>query len=613
MNQFNQIVWELDLDPNVIFLSGSLPDGSTYYFDNSSITKLNAAGNVEWQRNAQQYFPASDYFNFLGMLVRQDGSIILATGNGNFASGQSKLHFININPVNGDPIWIKKIATPIVYYTYLFGPMVEMPDSGILACFGPIWGTNGINDHVLIVRTDPNGNTLTNQIAGKIYWDENYDCLPDVSEKGLKQVSVIAQSGTKKYSASSDIDGNFSMATTGGDYTLSIAQPGSYWNYCSFPNPVTLDAFNDTVLLNIGARATVICPELFVSIGSPVFRRCFDNNYLNVHYQNYGTAAAINAYVSVTLDPKLIYLSATAPLLSQNGQTYQFDIGTVDIGESGFFAINFKVDCDATLGEILCVDSHIYPDTICIPTAGTRVANPFCLPVVASYDPNDKTAFVDGKPETAKILPDVGLEYLIRFQNTGNDTAFNIVIADTLSQRLDPTSVVPGASSHPYYFELRDGNALRFVFNNILLPDSTTNEPASHGFVKFYIRQAPGNPIGATLSNTAAIFFDYNLPVITNESKLVISSAVRTKEPMAILEVKTWPVPAHDRVELLLPDGASAIQSWKLIDMRGQVLRSGGSESSSFFILRNGLSSGVYWCQLLLENGKVALGRVVFD
>lgn len=611
LDQNGQVVWEIDLDENIDFLAGSLSDGSTYYQGNGILTKLDAVGNVEWQRSIQDFVPGANSIYILGMLVRQDGSVILAADVYNGAIGEDYPCFINLDPASGYPIWSKRTANSTGFSAYLSAPLAEMPNGGILACF-LVFG-NSANDQVLIVRTDPNGNTLTNQIAGKIHWDENTDCTADPDEKALKQFSVIAQSGTKKYSATSDSDGNFEMATSGGEYTLSIAQPGSYWNYCGFSNPITIDASSDTVLLNIGAKATVICPELFVSIGSPVFRRCFDNNYLSVQYQNYGTAPAVDAYVTVTLDPKLIYLSATAPLLSQSGQVYKFDIGTVDIGGSGSFAINFKVDCDATLGELLCVDSHIYPDTLCIPTAEAKVSNTFCLPVVASYDPNDKTAFVDGKPETAKILPDLGLEYLIRFQNTGNDTAFNIVIADTLGQRLDPTSVVPGASSHPYSFELRDGNVLRFVFNNILLPDSNTNEVASHGFVKFYIKQAPGNPIGSALSNTAAIFFDFNLPVITNESRLVVSTATGAKEPAANIEVKAWPVPARDRVDLLLPAGTPSVQSWKLMNLTGQVMRVGAAESSRFFIRRDGLPSGIYWCQVSLENGATALARIVFE
>ncbi len=615
VNQSNQIVWERDLDVDFQFYQGSLADGSTLAYNSFTevLVKLDPSGNTQWEISLTSFFPGADYgTELLGMLVRQDGSVILCAGNYDQNFDDYFIKLINLDMTFGSAVWVRILASQQSSSAYLSGPMFEMPDGGILASFGLPWGI-GLDNQILLVRTDPNGLTLTKQLSGKVYRDENLNCMPDANENGMKQITVFAQTATKKYSATSDVDGNFSMAISEGNFTLSITQPGSYWNYCDFQNPVTIDTDHDSVSVSIGAKATVICPELFVSIGSPVFRRCFDNNYLSVQYQNYGTAPAVDAYVSVTLDPKLIYLSATAPLLSQSGQTYKFDIGTVDIGESGSFTINFKVDCDATLGEILCVDSHIYPDTLCIPTAGAKVSNSFCLPVVASYDPNDKTAFVSGKPETAKILPDLGLEYLIRFQNTGNDTAFNIVIADTLGQRLDPTSVVPGASSHPYSFELRDGNVLRFVFNNILLPDSNTNEVASHGFVKFYIKQAPGNPIGSALSNTAAIFFDFNLPVITNESRLVVSTATGAKEPAANIEVKAWPVPARDRVDLLLPAGTPSVQSWKLMNLTGQVMRVGAAESSRFFIRRDGLPSGIYWCQVSLENGATALARIVFE
>lgn len=612
VDQNGQVVWEIDLDENIRFLTGSLADGTSFHLNNNGgvLTKLNAAGVVEWERNIATYFPGSDVSYFLGSLVRQDGSIILCIDTLSFIPPiQYTPFFVNINPSNGDMIWFKKVASTLGSSTSLSAPMIEMPDGGILACFDIF---NATNDKVLLVRTDPEGNTLTNQIAGTIYRDENSDCAFQPGEPAMQQVSVIAQSGTKKYSATTNPDGHFSMATTGGDYTLSIVQPGSYWNYCDLPNPITLDASNDTTFLAIGAKATVICPEMEVSIGSPVFRRCFDNNYLSVQYHNFGTAPADNAYVEVALDPKLMYLSSTVPLFSQNGSTYTFDLGTVGIGEGGSFIIFFKVDCDATLGEILCVESHIYPDTLCIPTAERMTSNRFCLPVVASFDPNDKTAFVNGKPEIAKILPDTDLEYLIRFQNTGNDTAFNIVITDTLGSQLDPASVVPGASSHPYLFDLRNGNILRFVFNNILLPDSNTNEAASHGFVKFFIRQKTGNPIGSTLGNRAAIFFDYNDPVITNTSLLTVSSSVGTKETPATITAEVRPVPAQERVEILLPAGAVAV-SWELLDVTGKVLRTGGAVANSLSIPRNGLPGGLFWCRLMLENGSVAIGKIVFN
>ena len=50
-----------------------------------------------------------------------------------------------------------------------------------------------------------------------------------------------------------------------------------------------------------------------------------------------------------------------------------------------------------------------------------------------------------------------------------------------------------------------------------MLPDSNTNEPMSHGFVTFSINRFPDLPIGTVLKNAAAIYFDFNYPIITNK------------------------------------------------------------------------------------------------
>ncbi|MEZ4949119.1 MAG: hypothetical protein R2784_07005 [Saprospiraceae bacterium] len=70
-----------------------------------------------------------------------------------------------------------------------------------------------------------------------------------------------------------------------------------------------------------------------------------------------------------------------------------------------------------------------------------------------SFDPNDKTGFPLGFGEENIIQSGVGLDYRIRFQNTGNDTAFKVVILDTLSNLYDFSSIQPGISSHPYRYE----------------------------------------------------------------------------------------------------------------------------------------------------------------
>jgi uncharacterized repeat protein (TIGR01451 family) len=119
------------------------------------------------------------------------------------------------------------------------------------------------------------------------------------------------------------------------------------------------------------------------------------------------------------------------------------------------------------------------------------------------------------------------LEYRINFQNTGNDTAFRVVLRDTLDLNVfDISSLVPGVASHPFTFRMTGKGVLEWVFDNILLPDSTTNEKASHGFVKFKISQVAGLSNGTIISNKAGIYFDFNAPVITDPAIVTVHDFV---------------------------------------------------------------------------------------
>jgi uncharacterized delta-60 repeat protein/uncharacterized repeat protein (TIGR01451 family) len=142
----------------------------------------------------------------------------------------------------------------------------------------------------------------------------------------------------------------------------------------------------------------------------------------------------------------------------------------------------------------------------------------FCGIVTGSYDPNDKQGFPSGIGEEHFVLPNQDIEYLIRFQNTGTDTAFTVVIRDTLSTDYDIFSVQSGVSSHPYTFKMYGPRVLEWTFNNILLPDSTTNEPGSNGFVTFKVNQNPDLANGTQITNQVGIYFDFNEPIITNTS-----------------------------------------------------------------------------------------------
>ena len=157
-------------------------------------------------------------------------------------------------------------------------------------------------------------------------------------------------------------------------------------------------------------------------------------------------------------------------------------------------------------------------------------ANPdvdvYCSLVNGSHDPNDKTGFPIGVDSLHYIAPNEPLEYHIRFQNTGNGPAYRVVIRDTLDEKLDIFSVLPGVSSHPYRFTMYGPRVLQWTFDNIMLPDSTSDEPDSHGFVSFKVNQQQDLPHGTQIRNDADIYFDYNAPVITNNTLHTINDSL---------------------------------------------------------------------------------------
>ncbi len=147
---------------------------------------------------------------------------------------------------------------------------------------------------------------------------------------------------------------------------------------------------------------------------------------------------------------------------------------------------------------------------------GSPYMESFCNTVVASFDPNQKTASPIGQSDPHYIEKDWRLNYTLEFQNTGNDTAFLVVLRDSISNHLDMTTLQVNGGSHPFSWDISFNRELKFTFENILLPDSTTNEPASNGFVNFSIKPKADILPGTLIENRVGIFFDFNDVVLTN-------------------------------------------------------------------------------------------------
>jgi uncharacterized repeat protein (TIGR01451 family) len=255
-----------------------------------------------------------------------------------------------------------------------------------------------------------------------------------------------------------------------------------------------------------------------------------------------------------------------------------------------------------------------------IPQFSQDDAEPFvdedCVANIGSFDPNDKQGFPLGTGNEHVIRPGQSIDYLIRFQNTGSDTAFNIIVLDTLSSKLDIASVQLLGSSHPCELKLHQSNILQFVFKNIMLPDSNVNEATSHGFVKFHLAPKADLPNGTKIENQAGIYFDFNAPVMTNTTLHTINELVLETNNIvtsAGVSLEVFPNPTQDFVFFQLKKATPTQGQVTLYDLQGKKILREKFNHNLFKINALNLKPGAYFFKIESNGVVLASGKLMVE
>lgn len=318
-------------------------------------------------------------------------------------------------------------------------------------------------------------------------------------------------------------------------------------------------------------------------------------------------------------------------------------VGTVNLGtgqsttltQSAAAGKTYRIEVDQAPGFPALFGNLIYSSTIegCNPLPDgsfntgfvTQFSNghsaPFlaidCQQNIASYDPNDKAAQPAGYGAPHYIAQNIDIDYKIRFQNTGTDTAFNIVILDTLSSHLNLTSLQMGASSHAYTWNVT-GNVLKVSFPNIMLVDSNANEPLSNGFFRYRIQQKANNPIGTRIENQAAIYFDYNPPIFTNTTFHTVGEnfvpVELSVEEVYVdeLSVTAFPNPFNHTTTIKVEGKSYDELELSVFDVSGRVVANKTAKTNNQIEFSKGnLEVGVYIYQLRGDGALLNTGKVI--
>ncbi|MBK8968212.1 MAG: T9SS type A sorting domain-containing protein [Lewinellaceae bacterium] len=241
-----------------------------------------------------------------------------------------------------------------------------------------------------------------------------------------------------------------------------------------------------------------------------------------------------------------------------------------------------------------------------------------CQAAQLTNSANDVTAFPIGYGSAHLIERGNELEYLVQFQNTGTDTAHTLEIRIALPAGLDPGSVIPGASSHPYTFSQNQNGLLRFVYEAINLPDSTVNPANSRGFVSYRAWPLPDIPSGSVISGNAEIYFDTLPPISTNTvfhtiEEAFLASVLSTNPVAQQLKLEVFPNPASRYVQFQC--GACGTANWQvnLVDMAGRMLKTTRATGNQADLDCQDLPAGLYFFQVRVEDQLVSTGKLIVN
>ncbi len=362
-------------------------------------------------------------------------------------------------------------------------------------------------------------NSCRYPIGGSVFFDEDEDGNFGDYELGLPY-EVVHDWQNNAASITNDA-GDYLMILPEGFYELTH-QDNPVFPINTTPDPVVADSgtpssYSNRFGLSNELPEYAICVDFYPSVnGYPC--DTFVNH--NVCFRNMGNLP-LEGIVTVTFDELFQAYEEVTHIDSVSGNTVFMSFENLQPGEMFFYDIKLKTPTVDYIGEFLVSQS-----TVIGIHNGNQVAygeKELELELTCAYDPNDKQVFPAGWSDEHYIKNDTTLEYLVRFQNTGNAPATDIHILDTLDQNLDWHSFHLMANSHSVITSIDYSNgAVDFFFKDIMLPDSVSNEPESHGLISYKIRPKAQLDLLTELNNTAYIFFDSNPPIITNTTYSVI-------------------------------------------------------------------------------------------
>ncbi|MBP6389320.1 MAG: T9SS type A sorting domain-containing protein [Flavobacteriales bacterium] len=515
------------------------------------LMRVDASGSIIWNRSYGGSLPDSP-----SDMIPYQGNYLIAGSTTSSDGDVSVCYDVLENPVpygggdgwlllvspNGDLLWEKSVGGSDGDIFYALAPT----DNGFIAT-----GISLSADHFVpgnVAYQDiwtVRFNRKSTLLAGTLYMDADNDTSISVDDPRI---------GWRLVGLSNN--GELALSQPNGSYVFAVNGPAQHTitgptipHFAQDPATHTASITgNEPAVSGFDFRYTAGVPaqdlQVFLTPVSP-FRPGFPVRY-DVLCRNVGTMS-VDADLSLVLDDGLGFDSTSIAPGSINGNMLTWALGPMLPLQNIQLSVYCTQSVADTLGSPVTTTAEITPIAgDLVPGDNTVTTN---NQVTGSFDPND--ILVEPTEVLVSALADAILDYTIRFQNTGTDTAFTVAVENHLPANASLPSFELIDASHPLTLTYYDfDHKMRFQFDNILLPDSNVNELMSHGFVRYRMRPRTDLVVGDSIRNTAAIHFDLNAPVITNTARTAIITTTDISTADAGAQMHLVPNPATDLVQL---------------------------------------------------------------
>ncbi len=444
-----------------------------------------------------------------------------------------------------------------------------------------------------------NEEVLLNRIISKVFLDLNENGVQDAGEENTAIGHFIIDDD---YELFLNIDGIAQTIESLGSHTIEYVLPPDWLlTTDSLIYQINVDTSSlDT--LCFGIKPINVVDEVLPFMHSEALV-CFEDVPFYLQIKNSGTSTQS---LFVELDYDGTYNNASPVPDSISNNTMYWFVENSYPGQSQLFSINFQMPSVDNIGDSINFEARILLYDVTEQTITDTFEYAYNHILLCSYDPNDKLVTPVGIGEEDLTLFDQYLNYTIRFQNTGNYPARDIIIRDTLDSNLDLSTFEFLSASHPITEVRKNEDALTFVFDNIFLPDSISNEPASHGFVNFRIKPIDGLPENTLIENTAHIYFDYNPAIVTNTTQNTLVSEIFISTSNYGLDKSSgytiFPNPSNGKVIIKSLLDTIEIRDWKLYDILGRQLFAGQLKSQQEELDLSSIKNGIYLLEIDAKN-----------